>query len=525
MKYSDIQTITFLGIGGKGAFYIAKFFDLLGKKVSGFDLKKSENTEILETLGMKIKYRNPKEGEILKGDVVVYSNDLPQRLQQRLFEDNPGKTFVEVGSLYLSLTQEYEQEDMDVFEAEAFIQSGIAPLYGVDTSNMRYIGVTGTDGKTSTCTMIYDILTKNGYKVGLITTVSAKIGDEEVDTGFHTTTPTSQELFKLIKKAELANCSHLIIESTSHGLEQGRLAGIKFDVVAFTNITHEHMDYHKTWRNYVGSKSLLITKHLKESGSIVLNVDDKSYDILKGLGDHLTYSIEKGADLQGLEIQESENGLKFNTVYGEKKVESYLPILGKYNVSNFLAASGVALNLGLELEDIVKSMETFKTVDGRMDVLQRTPFWVIVDYAHTPNAIKQALKSARKLIGDDHRVIHVFGSAGHRDFYKRPEMGKVSNELADITILTAEDCRLESLKDINDAIEKGWRDNGREKELIRFDNAKENVEVRRDAIKKALELAHDGDMVIVTGKAHESTLCFGQTEYPWNDIEEVRRLI
>lgn len=526
MKYSDIKSLTFLGIGGKGAFYIAKYFSLLNKEVFGYDLKETENTEILENMGVEIRYRNPKEGEFLRGDLIVYSNDLPQKLQQRIFESNPDTEFIEVGHLYKLLTEAYENDDMDPMESAAFISSEIAPLYDLDLENMKYIGVTGTDGKTSTCTMIYNILIKNGYKPGLITTVSAKIGDEEVDTGFHTTTPTSQELYKLIKKAEEANCTHIIIESTSHGLEQGRLAGIKFDAVAFTNITSEHMDYHRTWENYATAKSLIITKHLKEDGVVILNADDKSYDFLKDLNaDHLSYSIKSPTDLYAKDISEKEDGLRFEICHGEDCIDVFMPILGKYNISNFLAAAGVSINLGLPLEQISETVKDFVTVKGRMEILQRKPFWVIVDYAHTPNAIKEALESARNLLGDTGRIIHVFGSAGHRDFYKRPMMGAMSNEYADITILTAEDSRLESLEEINDSIEKGWRDNGKEGELIRFDYTDKDVEVRRDAIKKALEIALPGDMVIITGKAHETSLCFGQTEYPWNDIEETKTLL
>ena len=161
-----------------------------------------------------------------------------------------------------------------------------------------------------------------------------------------------------------------------------------------------------------------------------------------------------------------------------------------------------------------------------MEILKNEPYTVIVDYAHTSNATEKALTSARKLVKNDGRLIHVFGCAGHRDFYKRPDMGKISNELSDVTILTAEDPRQEKLSDINDAIEKGWRmGSNKEGQLFRFDYMERDVEVRRDAIKKAFEIVKPGDVIIVTGKAHENSLCFGQTEYPWNDIEEVKKLL
>jgi UDP-N-acetylmuramoyl-L-alanyl-D-glutamate--2,6-diaminopimelate ligase len=181
------------------------------------------------------------------------------------------------------------------------------------------------------------------------------------------------------------------------------------------------------------------------------------------------------------------------------------------------------MNEGVEIEDIVKSISSFKGVVGRMELIQQNPFKVFVDFAHTPNATLKALETVKTITKG--KVIHVFGCAGLRDTAKRYEMGKISNQFSDITILTAEDPRTENLEEINDEIERGWRDGGRRGKLIRFDRADKNVEVRRDAIKKAIKLAKDGDTIIITGKAHEKSLCFGDTEYDWNDINEVQRLL
>ena len=336
MNYSDIKKVTFLGIGGKGAFYIAKFFLLLGKDVQGFDLQNSDRTQELERLGANIAYRNPEQKDSFEGDFVVYSNDLPQKLQTKLKQDHPNKDFIEVGSLYSQILFDFENDSMSLNEKDIFVKSGIAPLYEIDNTRMKYIGITGTDGKTSTCSMIYHILNEAGYKPALITTVSAKIGDEEIDVGLHTTTPTSQELYSLIKKAEKAECTHIIIEATSHGLEQGRLSGLKFDIVGYTNITNEHLDYHKTWDNYVNAKALLITDFLKEDGKVILNLDDKSYSKLNTLKeDHWKYSLENFADIQALDIVEDEKGLSFLTKYGDEKIDTKISILGRYNVVIF----------------------------------------------------------------------------------------------------------------------------------------------------------------------------------------------
>lgn len=527
MNYEEIDEVSILGIGGKGAFYIAKFLLLCGIKVIGYDLKESENTQILEKLGAEIKYRNPEVGEKLRGDFYIFSNDLPQKLQQQVFTDNKEISNYEVGHFYHQIIENYENNSMSNVVRDAFVKSEIAPLFQIDQSKMKYIAVTGTDGKTSTCTMIYHILKGAGFKPALITTVNILIGDESVTTGFlHTTTPSSQEIFKIIKMAEEKDCTHMIIEATSHGLEQGRLAGLKFDEVGYTNITSEHLDYHKTWENYCHAKSLLITEHLKESGDVVLNIDDKSFKCLEPLCKHfVSYSREQNADLVSESVSEEKDSLIFKLKYKGEDYSVMLPLIGEYNVSNFMCASLLLVSEGISIKDSIQYIRTFHSVEGRMQVIQEKPFKVIVDYAHTPNALKEVLSSLRKNTKNG-KIIHVFGTAGHRDFYKRPVMGKISNEYSNITILTAEDPRLESLSEINDQIAKGWYEGGFTKHmLIRFDDVSNNVENRRSAIKRALELANPNDTVIITGKAHEKSLCFGQIEYRWNDIEEVKRLL
>jgi len=528
MEYTNIEKIVILGIGGKAAYYVVKFLHLLDIEIEGYDIKPSDRTKELESWGIKINYRNPKEGEVFDGDFFIYSNDLNKDVQDRIKNDNKGKKSFELGKFYRGIIKDFENGNMNKSEVKAFKDSNIGPLFNIDINKTRYISVTGTDGKTTTCTMIYHVLRLAGFKPALITTVGAYIGDTQLDTGLHTTTPSSQEIYELLKKVE-EDCTHVIIEATSHGLEQGRLAGLKFDSIGYTNITYEHLDYHGDWNSYCNAKSLLITDHLKDKAVVVLNKDDKAYGILKKKvikKEVISYSVEDLTDITAENIEEDSEGIKFDLLFNQKKYTVKLPMLGKYNVSNFLCALGICIKEGLEIENIIESILSFKGVEGRMEVIQNKPFKVIVDYAHTPSAQSNALKSVRLLVEENARLIHVFGSAGRRDFYKRPEMGKISNELADITILTAEDPRLEDLKVINDQIEKGWREGKNQNgQLIRFDYMDRDVGVRRDAISKALELARNGDVVIITGKAHEKSLCFGQTEYPWNDIDEVKALL
>jgi UDP-N-acetylmuramoyl-L-alanyl-D-glutamate--2,6-diaminopimelate ligase len=527
MNYSFIKKIVILGIGGRGAYHITKFLHQLGITIEGYDLKESERTRELEDLGIKINYRNPLEGEEFESDIYIYSNDLPKSLQNRIRYDNADIEGIELGQFYNQIIKDYELNKLTKSEQFAFKESNLAPLFNIDTDKMKYIAITGTDGKTTTCFMIYHLLKEAGFKPAVITTVAAYIGDEEIDTGLHTTTPSSQELYELIKKVESENCTHLIIEATSHGLEQGRLAGLKFNSVGYTNITSEHLDYHGTWENYCNVKALLIKEHLKETGIAVLNKDDRSYQVLEKLTDRkITYSVLEDADYIGSDIEEDENKITFNLSKQNEKFPVSIPILGKYNISNLLCAVAIVEDEGINLEKVSEYISSFKTVRGRMEILKKEPYTVIVDYAHTSNATEKALTSARNLIKGSGKLIHVFGCAGHRDFYKRPDMGRISNELSDVTILTAEDSRQESLEDINDEIEKGWKmGHNKSGQLFRFDYMDKNVEVRRDAIKKALEIVKQGDVIIITGKAHENSLCFGQTEYPWNDIEEVKKLL
>jgi UDP-N-acetylmuramoyl-L-alanyl-D-glutamate--2,6-diaminopimelate ligase len=524
MNRYEVEKVSIVGIGGSGAFYIAKFLHLCGVEVEGYDIASNYRTKELEELGVDIKYSNPTEP--FECSYYVYSHNLPEKIKKDIEKQNPDTTSYEVGELYKYILDDFEEDILGERQQEAFMESNIAPLYNLDVGDMRLIGITGTDGKTTTCSMVYHILKSNGYKPALISTVSALIGDDEIDTGFHTTTPTSQELYKLISKAIDADCTHLVLETTSHGLEQGRVAGLKFDSIAFTNVTNEHLDYHKTWDRYVRAKGLLITEHSKPESCIGLNLDDKSYDYLSSISiaRDMSYSVkDKSADLFVKGIKDTD-GLDFKVRFNKKFLDVHIPIYGIYNVSNFLAATSICLNEGLDINNIITAISSFKTVRGRMELIQSEPFMVFVDFAHTPNSLKEVLSSVRKLING--KVIHVFGCAGQRDSSKRFPMGKFSNELADVTILTAEDPRSESLKSINDEIEEGWKSGGNDdRELIRFDDDSKLVDVRREAIKRAFDIAKDGDLVIITGKAHEMSLAFGNTEYDWNDIEESKRLL
>lgn len=523
------KKIACIGIGGTGVYYVARYFIELGYEVYGYDSQRSPRVEDIEKRGARIIIGNP-EGTLEKDtDLFVYSPALPNEIITTLELSNPTIQKEDVGAFTQKLITQHRNHQLTEKELTAFKKSEIAPLFTVDQSKMTYIAITGTDGKTTTTTMIYHILKTLGYKPGLISTISAKIGDETLDTGFHTTTPTAQDLYKFISLMEEAHCTHAIIETTSHGLAMGRLAGLRFDAIGYTDITSDHLDYHKTWENYFTAKSLLITEHAKQNAFVVFKEDNtKVANLLKPITlqtgiRYYTYGESPSATIQATNITESP------TISFSLAAETiHIPILGRYNVMNSLCAiSLVAHLLKVSPKITANALQSFTPITGRMQILLKEPFTVIVDFAHTANALEVTLPTAASLKkNENNKLIHVFGCAGKRDQTKRIPMGKISAKFADITILTAEDPRSEKLSDINEEIQEGWKDIAtKNKHLIRFDDDSLLTEVRRKAIKTALELAKPGDVVFISGKAHEESLCFGTTEYPWNDIAETTKLL
>jgi UDP-N-acetylmuramoyl-L-alanyl-D-glutamate--2,6-diaminopimelate ligase len=432
-------------------------------------------------------------------------------------------------------------------------------VHGFPANKLFLIGVTGTDGKTTTCNLIYHILKGAGVKVGLISTISAKIfdGEKEIeyDTGFHVTSPDSFNVQKYLKAMVDHGCTHAVMECTSHALVQNRYAGINFDIGVVTNITHEHLDYHKTMDKYVEAKALLFrqdrTVGLKEVNRqiAIINQDDKAWELFKpytencevigyGFNDFARFHIQNltttSSGISFLLERESDNGeIAQATVVTA-------PLFGEYNAQNVSAALTVAYYCKLPVEQAAQALRTFPQLSGRFEQFH-TPFHstVVVDFAHTPHALEEVVDLGRKLATG--RVILVFGSAGLRDVDKRYLMGRVAGNLADISIITAEDPRTETVHDISTLIAKGIVEEGGEeyavgdfKEMI-SQNRQEifaehypvfvRIDDRGDAIETAVKMARDGDIVLVCGKGHEKSMCFGTEERPWSDQDTVRAAI
>jgi len=357
--------------------------------------------------------------------------------------------------------------------------------------------ITGTDGKTTTATLLYHLLKTNGIQTGLITTVAAYIGQEEADTGFHVTAPQPKELYQLMQKMVRAGCTHLVLEVTSHGIYQYRNWGITPSYAGLTNISREHFDYHLTYQEYVKAKLSL----LKKAKVLYLNQDDQSYSAIRKLFPgikHKTYSAED--QLPKLVL------LAIKTRFPEN-----------YNQMNARLAVQLAQEQGVADQVIAKAIKSFPQIPGRMEAVASKPVRIIVDFAHTPNALRLALTALRKKIPKQTNLIAVFGCAGLRDQGKRPLMGKIGSELADLAVLTAEDPRTENIWSILLQMKDG---------IVSSHRKVLSIPDRKAAITFAInKLAKKGDTVAIFGKGHEQSMCYGTTETAWSDVSVVKELL
>lgn len=405
-----------------------------------------------------------------------------------------------------------------------------AAWYHHPSKKMTVIGVTGTDGKTSTSNLIFHLLRRCGKRVGMISTVNAVIGDTVLETGLHTTTPDAPDIQRYLAEMARAGTEICVLETTSHGLAHHRVTAVDFDWAVVTNITHEHLDLHGSLAAYRRAKAKLFG--MARVGA-VLNADDDSFNYLPDAVSAgtkiLSYGQSSGAAVRAEDISLRPDATVFDIhMPGGRTMTVKTPLVGAFNVSNVLAAWAVTVSgIGCEAWDAADALRTFGGVPGRMERIDAgQPFTAIVDFAHTPNALRRALETARALTGG--RVIAVFGSAGLRDVEKRRLMGEVAAELADITVITAEDPRTEDVSEIIAATARAMEARGA------VDGTGTGtmpsppppvfyrVPDRGLAIYAATQFARPGDVVIALGKGHEQSMCFGDTEYPWDDRVAMR---
>ncbi|MDQ6693901.1 MAG: UDP-N-acetylmuramoyl-L-alanyl-D-glutamate--2,6-diaminopimelate ligase [Chloroflexota bacterium] len=407
-----------------------------------------------------------------------------------------------------------------------------AAFFGFPSRKLAIIGVTGTDGKTTTSTLIHSILVAAGRKADLISTIRAEIGGQSYDTGFHVTTPEAFDVQRYLHDMVKAGTEVAVLETTSHALDQGRVECVDYDVAVVTNVTHEHLDWHGSWENYMAAKAKLferLNNSYRKAGTpkvAVINADDKSYAWLKKIPADIqyVYGLDHRAqpDVTAGEIEYIAGGTRFRALTPVADIDVHMHLPGKHNVYNALAAISATLALGsLSKEAIAAGLEAVKQIRGRMEWVAGTEtlgFDVVVDFAHTPNALEKTLELARQLAHPrGGRVIAVFGSAGLRDREKRAMMGHVAGRLADLTVITAEDPRTERVEDISAEIAAAMLAEGR-KEGSDF----WQIADRAEAIAYAINKAQPGDIVLTCGKAHESSMCYGTDETAWDEFAAVK---
>ncbi len=423
----------------------------------------------------------------------------------------PGSLFVAVtgfvtdGNLYISkalekgavavVTAVKPQEEIPYVlvksDRMALAQIG-ANYYGHPSKAMKLIGVTGTNGKTTSTLLLKHILeTVTGAKVGLLGTMDNMIGDVSVPA--ERTTPESLELQELFAKMRDAGCEYVIMEVSSHAISLERVGGVHFDVAAFTNLTEDHLDFHKTMENYCDAKAQLFSR----ADRCVINRDDAWFSRIcaQATGQMMTTSVENDADLKAEDLLLHADGITFTAIYNEIKTQVKLPIPGKFTVYNAMTALGCALQLGISLEQAAKALTTAKGVKGRVEVVptEGKPYTVLIDYAHTPDGLENVLSAVRGFCKG--RLSAVFGCGGDRDAKKRPIMGKIGVDLADIAIITSDNPRTEDPMAIIEDILEG------------VDPEKKNykvIENRPQAIGYAMDIAGKNDIIVLAGKGHET---------------------
>jgi UDP-N-acetylmuramoyl-L-alanyl-D-glutamate--2,6-diaminopimelate ligase len=406
-------------------------------------------------------------------------------------------------------------------------RAALAPLaasfYGHPGQELDVIGITGTDGKTTTSFLVDHILRATGHVTGLIGTVGIRVGPDVAYTLPHQTTPESNLIQGFLREMVERGVTHAILEATSHGLAMHRLDTVRFRIAGVTNMTHEHLEYHGTVERYWRAKAMLVERVAAEHGVVVINADDRgamsAMPYATGAEVMRTSSCGNPAEITASELDIRADGTSFTVSVGGERARVAMPLIGSFNVDNALIAIGIGLAAGLALPGIAASLRTASGVPGRMQVIDEgQPFGVVVDYAHTPESLRKILALLRSI--QRGRIIVVSGSAGERDPGKRPLQGRVCAEGADISIFTNEDPRNEDPGQIIDAIALGAiQHGGIERETVH------RIVDRREAIAHAFALANPGDMVLLAGKGHEQSIIIGYDHTPWDEATVARDLI
>lgn len=411
----------------------------------------------------------------------------------------------------------------------ADVRNALADLacafYNYPAQHLCTIGITGTDGKTTTANLISTLLETAGKQTGLMTTANFKIRGQEWENTTRQSTLEALEIQQLLRRMLTESVTHAVIEATSHGLELQRVRGCAFDVGVVTNITHEHLDFHKTIAAYRRAKARLFEmldssrdKGLGIKPIAILNRDDVSYDVLKPYCHVpiLDYGIDTPAAVRAVDVQLQPYSTRFRALLPDAEVQIETQLVGRFNVSNCLAAIATAYSLGISVADSARGLASVQGVTGRMERIDEgQPFTVIVDYAHTPDSLQKVLATLRPLTKGKLQV--VFGSAGERDIQKRPLMGQIAAQMSDFFVITDEDPRDEDREAILRDIAAGAQALGKRQGTDFL-----CVADRTKAIATAFARARPGDTVLLAGKGHEQSIIIGREKLPWDDRHVAR---
>ncbi|WP_295229514.1 UDP-N-acetylmuramoyl-L-alanyl-D-glutamate--2,6-diaminopimelate ligase [Veillonella sp.] len=396
-------------------------------------------------------------------------------------------------------------------------------FFDYPANRMRMVGVTGTNGKTTTTHMIRHILKAQGFKVGVIGTVHIMIGDTSYP--IHNTTPDVVDLQHILHQMVQENVEYCVMEVSSHALALGRVSGVEFDTAVFTNLTQDHLDFHKTFENYLAAKCKLFEQvsapnQVKDNKGAVINIDDSyGYRVMeKTTAPTITYSTLGKGTLNASDVHMSTKNSQYTVNYKGESYPVSMNTTGLFNVYNTLAAIGACLQEGISMEAIDTALKTFSSVPGRFELIEEgQDFAVVVDYAHTPDGLQNILETAKAI--KENRIIIVFGCGGDRDATKRPIMGRIAAEYGDKIYVTSDNPRTEDPVQIVKDVEVGV------KEALREGTSYEVIVDRREAINHAIHDAKAGDIVIIAGKGHENYQILKNETIHFDDREEARKAL
>jgi UDP-N-acetylmuramoyl-L-alanyl-D-glutamate--2,6-diaminopimelate ligase len=401
-----------------------------------------------------------------------------------------------------------------VHDARRAASVAAAEFYGNPAGNLTLIAVTGTNGKTTTVTLLRHLLDTPGAPAASIGTLGVLVGSAgpAFTGGAGLTTPGAVELHRVLRALADSGVRSVAMEASSHALDQHRLDGLAFACAVFTNLTRDHLDYHGTMEAYFASKAALISL-LRDDGVAIVNADDPAWRALPSAQRRLTFGLSSSADVRAAQLTFTPEGSRWTLRTGAEAVEVRMPLIGDFNVANALGAAAGALALGIPVRAVAERLGSAPQTSGRLERLSDEPI-VLRDYAHTPDALERALRAVRPFAGGG-RVIVVFGCGGDRDPGKRPAMGAIAEEFADIVILTSDNPRTEDPERILDDIERGMNQ-----------RTHERIEDRRAAIERAIDLAERGrDVVLLAGKGHETYQIRGTHKLPFDERDIVNELV